>query len=207
MAYPSDSAGMAGGRFVDDGRHLRLEPPGITSGIMVAFYVLMLAWNSIALFLPPRHNPPLKSDPAGRVCVIVAIILTDVLITACFWGGRSTRREPWLIVDRQSSRIILPRENRSLAFKEVVRLQLVSVTPPKALSVPNRTRFRGELQIIFFDAGRETTWCVAGGLSTRVLRRFIPAFSVATGVPVSRVRAINAKEFSIEPALGSTIDP
>lgn len=203
VSYPSDGAGYVGGRLRDDGVRLSLEPTGTLNARWIPIGLVWLARSVGLIAYSETHRRAATTTPVWFTRTVCVAFATGTGLL--FWyllKPESNSRVPWITVDRQSKRVLLPRGKHSFAFSEVVRLQLVSFghVGVSADRLTNRGRpDTGELQIVFRQGGREHAWAVVSSPYGPVVKEFSVVFRRITGVPVARAYRNLVNEWQVEP--------
>ena len=113
-------------RVVSDDEQFRIEPAPtgwcylvVANAIFIAFFV------GFAFFIRRFAN---ANFPLAAVLCLVVGLMTCGLFTALVLGDyrREQRRGTWLIYDKKTRSVTLPRVSETFVFDEIVHLQYVS---------------------------------------------------------------------------------
>jgi hypothetical protein len=208
--YPSDDAGPLEGCVKDDGTSLSLVPGRLNSVGLGSFTVVALVCVIGAIFCLPVPGQPAHA-PWGTRISNAAFASFGVLVFYFLLRSPNRDRRPWIVVERESKRILLPRSKRSFSFADVVRLQLVCFSRRGAFAEATGTGRdppAGELQIVYRESGKEQTWCVVSELNVPAAKQFSVAIHQISGVPVARAIYHPAlAEWRVEPFDGDCVPP
>jgi hypothetical protein len=189
----------------DNGTCLSLVPSRVINPRLIPFTIIAVIWAVGAFVYLPLHRRPTTPLWASRIFVGTFVSFGLTVFYFCLRSPNRDRR-PWITVDREAKRILLPRSRRSFSFAEVVRLQLVCFSRLGAFAEATGTGKKppdGELQIVFHESGKEQAGCVVSGLYAPAAKQFSVAFRQITGVPVSRAIYHPALgEWQVEPLDG-----
>jgi hypothetical protein len=171
-----------------DDETFRIEPAPMPVGWIVFLNLVFIGFFGTAYWLASRA--------AGGIQTLekVSIIGIGLLVGGGFTAGmvytyrHANRRGPWLIYDKRTRCVTLPRENLSFAREEIVQLQYITT---KDLSwdddVGNEQR--SELNVITVQGGERKRWPLLQSIFTdKAFDHVVKPLVEQTDLPVVRVR-------------------
>ena len=191
-------------RLIDNGNLIQLRPASLVPrlvAISLASAVLL-----VAVYFADTNASPRPA--AGQV--VAALVLFGagpviLLILPGLFVQFERKPEPWIEIDRQRNLITFPRDQKTISFSQVIRLQCVEfdrVGSPRYLLWHRPNGLSGELQIVFIEDDEERTRCIVAKPDPSLLQRFVARFHQATAIPVSTVRFLFSGQWKAEPFPG-----
>jgi hypothetical protein len=185
LAYPSDDAGRTNGKVSDDGVLLTLGPsPAFSIRLWPPTVIAVYGIFTATLVLIDPHQVQARSLAAETVMAFT-LLGAIILIFYAFWP-KGSRKIPWIVANRKTKQITLARENLSIRFSDVIRLQWVSFETHRH---PNPG---GELQIVFCETGCEQIRCVVSNAYPDAVKNFLLTLRATTEISISRARYLHA---------------
>jgi hypothetical protein len=171
-----------------DRRLFRIEPAPIPVKSVVAWNLLIAAFAVILHWLLRTHAAPgVGLTGAHFAPALVGITACAGYTSFTVWAFvREGRRGPWLIYDRRTRRVTLPRQGVEFDRSEILHLRYVTTKNPDRARAGDCWR-RSELHVVTCRDGRRERWHLLNSLSTGALEHLLRPLVKETDIPVERI--------------------
>jgi hypothetical protein len=191
-------------RLIDDGNIIQLRPASLVPRLVA------LSLASAALMIAVYFADTNASPRPAAAQVVAALVLFGagpvlLLILPGLFVHFERKPQPWIEIDRERQQILFPRDQKTISFAQVIRLQCVEfdrVGSPRYLFWHRPNGLSGEVQIVFIEDTDERTRCIVAKPDPSLLLAFASRFHRATAIPVSSVRFLLNGHWKADPFPG-----
>ena len=137
-----------------DERTFRIDPAPMPVGAVIAFNALLAAGFFGAYWLV-KHNAHPMADPRNPFYVLGVGLVTCFVVTLMVIHSyyKERRLGPWLIYDKATGRVTLPREGETFERQEIVHFQYITTKP-----LDRSDEQLSELNLITYRDGERKRW-------------------------------------------------
>ena len=153
-----------------------------------SFSVIFVSFFSLMYWLAGRAEGELEA--IEKVAIIgTGAVVCGIFTVACVYIFRQeNQRGPWLIYDRRTGRVELPREGVSFAREEIVHLQYITTKDLSWGSDAGNER-RSELNLVTVRSGQRERWPLLRSIIThKPFEHVVTPLLEHTDLPVVRVQ-------------------
>jgi hypothetical protein len=166
----------------------RIDPaPMPTTSILVlnaVFVAFTGAFFGVATIFGDAMAPLLVVATFG-VCAMTCVAFTAIVY---FSFDSARRRGPWLVFNKLTKKVTLPREGKEFTTAEVVHIQYITTKPhrPKRAS---KGHLASELNLVACANGERKRWPILrSGLAYYAFDHIVTPLLDSTTIPVVRIR-------------------
>ena len=132
----------------------RIDPAPMSVGFIIGHNILFAVFF-IGIYWLITHDPHPMADPWGPFYVLGIGLFTGVGFTSLvyYYFDKERRLGPWLVYEKATRRVALPREGKIFERQEIIHLQSITTKP-----LDRSDEQLSELNLITYRDGERKRW-------------------------------------------------